>query len=254
VTEAPQTDTFDPAYFEGLADVEGDSFWFRGRNRLILWALGRYFPEARSLLEVGCGTGAVLQAIHTARPEIRLVGGELHREGLEIASRRVPDATLRQLDAVDLPFDGEFDVVCAFDVIEHVDDDRRVLAQLHRATRPGGGLVVTVPQHMWLWSAADELGRHKRRYSRRELEAKIANAGFTRLQTTSFVSLLLPAMALSRLRMRRPAEDVDVLDEFRLPRPVDRAFGALLDLERLAIGRGVSFPVGGSLIAVYKKP
>ena len=72
------------------------------------------------------------------------------------AVSRVPDVQLYQLDGRRLPFEEEFDVVGAFDVLEHVDDDGLVLAQMHQATKPGGGIIVSVPQHPWLWSAVDE--------------------------------------------------------------------------------------------------
>ena len=85
---------FNPEAFEHLATVEDDSFWFRSRNRLIVWALNHYFPAARSMLEIGCGTGYVLTGLREARPEMRLVGGEYFPDALEIASRRLPGVEL----------------------------------------------------------------------------------------------------------------------------------------------------------------
>jgi SAM-dependent methyltransferase len=243
-------DSFDPAHFELLARVEEESFWFRARNRLITWALARDFPEARSLLEVGCGTGYVLRGIAEAAPQLALTGTELHPEGLEIARGRV-DADFRQMDARRIPYEQEFDVVGAFDVIEHIDDDERVLAQMRRAVRPGGGIVLTVPQHRWLWSEFDQLSHHQRRYIRSELVGKVQRASFDVLRVTSFVTLLLPAMALTRMRPRRGSVDLEA--ELARPRPLDAVLDRVMGLELALIRRGVSLPAGGSLLLTARR-
>jgi SAM-dependent methyltransferase len=243
---------YDPALFELLAEVESRSFWFRSRNRLIVSVVRRHFPEARRMLEVGCGSGVVLAALRAALPDLRLVGCDLYPEGLAIARRRVPDVELLELEATALPFDAEFDVVGAFDVIEHVDEDERVLAEIYRSVRPGGGAVLLVPQHPWLWSAHDRLVEHRRRYSRRGLVRKVQNAGFELDLVTSFVSFLLPAMVGARAVrrvLRRPYDPVPDLQPGRL----NGGFERVLDVERRMIEHGVSLPVGGSLLVVARK-
>jgi hypothetical protein len=84
-------------------------------------------------------------------------------------------------------------------VLEHIDDDERVLAELRAALRLGGGAIVTVPQHPRLWSAADDYGRHRRRYIRSELLTKLQRCGLEAVYVTSFMMLLLPLMAASRM-------------------------------------------------------
>jgi SAM-dependent methyltransferase len=243
---------FEAGWFEPLASVEADSFWFRARNRLVLWALEAYFPTARSLLEIGCGTGFVLSAIRATRPELAVTGGDAAVEGLRVARRRLPGVSLLQLDARRLPFECEFDVVGAFDVLEHIEEDEVVLGQMHRATKPGGGAIVLVPQHPWLWSAEDDAG-HKRRYRRRELRAKLEAAGFELVRGTSFVSLLLPLMVASRrLRCGRPGLD-DPVGELRAAQRAGWLLERVLDLERAMIARGARLPAGGSLLAIARK-
>jgi len=243
---------FDPDLFESLAAVEPRSFWFRARNRLIVSALRRHFREARSLLEVGCGSGVVLEALRHELPQLRLVGADLFAEALAVARRRLDDVELVELDARSLPYDDEFDVVGAFDVVEHVDEDEAVLAAIHRAVRRGGGAVVLVPQHRWPWSEYDRVAEHRPRYSRREVVGKITRAGFEGVETTSFVTSLPPAMIVSRVvdRFRDGAYDpVAPLDPGRL----NRVFELMLDGERRLIERGVSLPFGGSLMVVGRK-
>jgi SAM-dependent methyltransferase len=238
--------------FEYLPQLE-ETFWFRERSGLIDWALRKYFPRAKTVFELGCGTGVVLAALHARRPELTLAGGDPFPAGLAVARLRVPDVPLYQLDGRRLPFEEEFDVVGAFDVLEHVEDDNRMLAQMFQAAKPGGGILLSVPQHPWLWSPADDFARHRRRYTSRELIERVEHVGFRVVRKTSFVSLLLPTLALSRLRARS-RNDYDPASEFALPQSVDRLFGAAMRLERRLIRSGLSFPVGSSLLIAAYRP
>jgi SAM-dependent methyltransferase len=242
---------YDPGLFAAVAAVEDASFWFRARNRLILSTLQREFPAAQSLLDAGCGTGFVLAAIRRALPELHLVGTDLFDAGIAVARRRVPDVELVRADICALPYDGEFDVVCALDVLEHVQDDEAALAALARASRPNGGVVLLVPQHPRLWSPADEAARHVRRYTRSELTRKVERAGLAVTRATSFVTTLLPALVvLRRIRRRRP---YDVVGEL-VPPGVNGVLERILGAETRVIARGVSLPVGASLLVVARRP
>jgi SAM-dependent methyltransferase len=243
---------YDASLFETLFALEPTSFWFRGRNKLILWAIDRWFPASRSFLEVGCGTGYVLAEILSSKPDLDAVGGELFPEGLRVARRRLDGVPLAQMDARSMRIEEAFDLVGAFDVLEHIDQDEEALRGMYAALVPGGGLVVTVPQHRWLWSEADSFAGHARRYTRQELTQRMLDAGFELLWTTSFLTFLLPLVSTSRLIARRRSYSLE--REFGLPRWIDRLFERSLDLERAAISRGVSFPVGGSLLAVARRP
>ena len=243
---------YDPGHFAQLFALEDRSFWFRGRSDLINWALDRHFPRAGSLLEVGCGNGYVLDRIHRIHPRWQLVGAELLDEGLDIARRRLsPDVELQRLDAVDMPYSEAFDVVGVFDVIEHIGPDSEALAGIYRALRPGGGVIVTVPQHRWLWSGADAAACHVRRYTRRELRAKLTETGFDVERILSFVSLLLPAMVAARC-VRRKSGDIEA--ELDLSAGLNHALYGIMRLEAGLIRAGINFPAGGSLLAIARKP
>lgn len=240
---------FRSEFFSELAALEAGHFWFQGRNRLIKHALSRYFPQAQSFLEIGCGTGFVLSEVGRSFPALRLSGGEYFAAGLPFAAARVPGAKLYQVDARQIPFVDEFDVIGAFDVLEHIPDDVAALASIAGALRPGGGVIFTVPQHRWLWSATDDYACHERRYSRRELVEKVAAAGLRVEFVTSFVSLLLPVMLLSRLRQG----GCDHLDELRLHPAVNVFCAVLMRLEFGLIRCGLRLPAGGSLLVVARK-
>lgn len=242
---------YDPAHYQELAQLESRHFWFRARNRLIVHALRKHFPAARSFLEIGCGTGVVLQAVSKHFPDLVTSGSDLFVEGLPFAKARLPDANLMQMDATRIPFTGEFDVIGAFDVVEHIEDDRAVLHEIHRALTAGGGAVFTVPQHPWLWSYQDELACHVRRYRRGELEAKLREAGFSVVYSTSFVTLLLPLMAASR--RRTPKAGSDPYHELRIGDTANAALHAALALEFHLLQTGLRLPVGGSRLIVATK-
>ena len=242
---------FASEFFEALPTLEEGHFWFTGRNALIASAVRRYFPEARTFLEVGCGTGQVTGALQRACPALSFTASEAFREGLMAAERKAPDAELVQADVQRLPWEEEFDVVGAFDVLEHIADDAGAIAQIVRAVNPGGGVIVTVPQHPWLWSPLDDYSHHERRYTRAALVTLLAEAGLQAERVTSFVSLLLPVLLASRLMQRR--RPVDPHGEYRISPLANRIGGIAMNVERALIRTGFSFPAGGSLLAIARR-
>jgi len=243
-----------PDAFGQLAVLEEQNFWFRSRNKLIMWAMKRHFPTMQRYLEIGCGTGYVLAGVAQAYPAATLVGSEIFSVGLPYAASRVGRAELVQMDARHIPYVDEFDVIGAFDVLEHIEEDEQVLAAMLRAVRPGGGIALSVPQHPWLWSAADTYACHVRRYKVAELREKVQRAGFKLEFETSFVSLLLPAMLASRLRKQGPQQADDELAELRLPKWLNSTFEVVMAVERKLIQWGVSFRMGGSRLLIATKP
>lgn len=240
---------YEPIYFEKLAAIEEGHFWFNSRLKLVLKVMSRYCPGIESALEVGCGTGQVTAAIAGAYPNAKVTGAELFPQGLAFAQRRSPHIQFLQLDARNMPFRGHFNMIGAFDVIEHIEEDEQVLQQMHQTLKAGGTLVVTVPQHAWLWSGQDELARHERRYSRRELMDKVQAAGFTVRYWTSFMTLLLPILLLKRLFSANTQAD----DELAINPVLNALFGCVMFLERGLIGLGIKLPIGSSLLLVAKR-
>jgi len=139
-------------------------------------------------------------------------------------------------------------VVGCFDVLEHIPQDQEVLASIHAALVPGGGLLLTVPQHPRLWSRHDETARHVRRYTAEGLTRKLAAAGFELVARTSFVTLLLPLMLLSRLRERGPGQGET--EGFAVGGPANAVLHRVMRIERALIAAGLRLPFGGSLLLV----
>jgi SAM-dependent methyltransferase len=245
---------FKAHYFADLARLEVGHFWFGARNRLIIWALGKYCVGLHSFLEIGCGTGHVSSGIAKAYPDTRCYGSEIFTAGLAFAAARNPTIKFMQMDARNIPFIDEFDAIGAFDVLEHIEEDVQVLVQMHNALKPRGLMLLTVPQHAWLWSPVDDYSCHVRRYSAKELHTKVRAAGFEIVRSTSFVSSLLPAMFVSRLAGKlSPKEEFSPTDELRISPLLNYLFRIILGVEVAVIRSGVNFPLGGSRLVVARR-
>lgn len=247
-----------PGSFSDLAAVEDGHFWFDTRRQLLTGLANRYFPSAQDYLEIGCGNGYVLDSIRRSRSWRRLAGTELHPTALRYARQRTGASTeLLQVDARKIPVRANFDLVGAYDVIEHIEEDEVVLAEIRDALRPGGGALITVPQHPWLWSGMDDIAFHKRRYRLGELELKARNAGFDVLRSTSFNMLLMPLTALNRLSeklSRQSGEAACHFDaELKPNRYVNSALKAVLSIEIFGTLHGLTWPVGTSRVVALRR-
>lgn len=245
---------FKSTYFSELARLEEANFWFRSRNKLLMWALEKYYPNFQSLLEIGCGTGYVLSGISKKFPHSTLFGSEIFIAGLGFAAARLPSVKLMQMDARCIPFENEFDVIGAFDVLEHIKEDEEVLAQMRGALKLEGLMLLTVPQHAWLWSRVDEYACHEQRYAAQDLHQKIESAGFRVIRSTSFVTTLLPAMMISRFLQKKVSDEkFDATAELKISSWLNSLFSRMLGAELALIKRGFNLPLGGSRLVIARK-
>lgn len=239
--------------YEAHARLEDDHWWFVGRRHVVTAVLDAYVGTSTQLrcLDVGCGTGGMLPML-AARGDV--TGIEPAELAVESSRKKAPFATVvkgRVPD--DIPNDGSFDLVTAFDVIEHLDDDAKAVAALRGASRPEGHVVVTVPANQWMWSDHDVVNQHRRRYSRASLVRVLQAAGLEVLYTSYFNTLLFPPAAAARLAGRfrhnqSPRSDL----EMHAPSPfVNRALTSMFSFERRLVPRW-RLPFGVSLIAVAK--
>src|SRR5438067_3051164 len=200
-------------------------WWFVARRTAALRFLADYAPrvEPCRILDAGCGTGALLEALR-AEPGRETVGLDFAEAALQFCRERGYDRLVRG-DLTALPFAGaQFHAVTALDVIEHVEDDKAAVGEIARVLRPGGILVATVPAYRFLWSGHDVALHHYRRYSRSEVVALLIGAGLEIEKSTYMLTGLFPIAALQRLlaRLRRGREAAAGLP------PVPRWLNALL--------------------------
>jgi SAM-dependent methyltransferase len=224
-------------------------WWYRGR-RAVLNAVVEGFglPAGATLLDAGCGSGRTLDELARLGTA---VGTELSPLGVEAARSRGYQVTEAPVEAIPQE-DESFDLVTCLDVIEHTDDDVAALTELHRVTRTGGRLIVTVPAHPRLWSRHDEVNGHRRRYSSRSLRTAAVTAGWRIERLTGFnVAYLVPA---AFVRLARRQRDDQAESELHITPPwLDAALVLPLRAEAALVRRGYDLPPGLSLLAVLRK-
>ncbi|MCZ6598774.1 MAG: class I SAM-dependent methyltransferase [Planctomycetota bacterium] len=243
------------AAYEEMHALEDHHWWFRGKRRMVAPLLEQALGggEGKVLLDVGCGTGGNLAFVERRFPGLATCGLDVDAGALRYCRERGPHARLIQGEGGRLPFgDTSLSCVLALDVIEHVDDDRALLAEFRRVLEPGGVLVASVPAYPSLWSEHDEALHHKRRYKHGELQRLLVEAGFVVERSQGFNFLLLPPIALVRWwSSRRPRRvhrgDEPGTDFFELPRPLNALLTGLFAVEEW-ITRVVRVPFGVSLM------
>jgi len=201
----------DAAYYETLNGVQGRHWWYAARRRILSRVLQRVHDEgvpAGTLYDLGCGVGANLPVLEQFGPTVGIDGSA---EAVEFCRERghgnVQVGDLNSLSGI---ADGSARVVMLADVIEHLDDERPCLASAARALAPGGALIVTVPAYMFLWSPADDINHHRRRYTAGQLRDVIAPL-FEIEHLTYFNTLLFGLVLGGRLAekiMQRPGDDM----------------------------------------------
>ena len=252
VEEVKISGSFDPALFARLAKLEDRHYWFRARNEIVAAVMRRHSVAAHRrarILEIGCGNGNVLSYLSRTL-EQDVWGADLFVEALGYCYERA-HLPVVQLDAHSLPFEGTLDAVCLFDVLEHLPADMEVLAEIHRALRPGGKVILTVPAYQKLWSYFDEFSHHQRRYHRAQLCRKMEAVGFTVEMCSYYMMGLLPLVIAGRKFQSWRHSDIDEMAEadLRVIPIVNELLYLICSAEKWLVSR-TGLPVGASIIAV----
>ena len=233
--------------YQQMAELDDRHWWYRARRRIIADLIRREVrpPANARILELGCGTGH----------NLAMLGGFGNVDGLELddearamseqrLGRAIMSSPLPEL--ADVP-DRHYDLVGAFDVIEHIDDDRAALASIATKLKPGGKFVMTVPAHQWMWSAHDIVNHHKRRYSKRSLRRLIEGSPLQIEKLGFFNSLLFPLAVAERASSKLRGKDNG--DVKLPPAPLNVVLEKIFEAERYLVGR-LPLPPGLSLFAV----
>ena len=241
------------AEYRRMYEAEEAQWWYAGQraiaSALLAPALGPPRSGDRRLLDAGCGTGFNLLALSRLG---RATGIDLAGEAVAFCRERGVRALRASLLALPFP-DASFDVATSFDVIYHawVSDDRAAVAEMARVVRPGGVLLVRVPALRLLWGAHDAEVQSRHRYTRGELVALLEGCGL-RVERASYCNSLLFPLLLARRTLDRllgrEGSDVGFL-----PPPLEWAFKRALLVEAALVRRGLSFPVGASVVALARK-
>ena len=186
----------DDRYYTEYYKFEREHWWFLARRNILasqMARLARALPAGARILNVGAASGATSEMLARFGDVV-----SVEYEGECCAFARRFGWVYVNASVTDLPFsDATFDLVCAFDVIEHVDDDDRAVREMMRVCKAGGFISVTVPAFRFLWSHHDVVNHHKRRYRLGELERLFRSTGRI-LFASYFNSLLFFPIAAAR--------------------------------------------------------
>lgn len=234
--------------YDELGRLEDTHWWFVGRRTIIQDVLTRLAPARKArILEIGSGTGGNLGML-SAFGSVCAV--ETNDQARALSTQRATGADIRAGHCpTAMPFPGErFDLICLFDVLEHIKDDLGALRMLHSIAAPGGKVVITVPAFARLWSTHDEVHHHQRRYHLGELRQLASQAGWSVHFATYFNFFLFPVIAVARLFMRTPATREST--HLREPAPLfNRLLAKLFGAERYLLRR-MRLPLGVSILLV----
>ena len=225
---------------------EPEYWWYRARTELLEAALGGFLGSPGRLLDVGSADG----------PSVAWMQGDHERFEIDLDPRGLTPGTGVRASALALPFAaGTFDVVGAFDVIEHCEPEAQALAELARVLAPGGRLLASVPAYQWAWSDHDVRAGHYRRYTRPRLVAAVEAAGLTVRRSTYAFAGVFPLFAAERvarrLRRRRGGDGEQGLPQ--VSPTLDRVLTGVSSAEARALRRR-DLPFGSSVFLAAEKP
>lgn len=233
--------------------LENFDWWFVGRRKIISNILSEFYSNGKfRVLEVGCGTGGNIAMLERYGDVIAV---EKNINAIKYA-REKARALIYQGSLPDkMPLNiGKFDLICLFDVLEHVEDDVGSVKYLYRQINPGGRLVVTVPSYQFLFGPHDISLHHKRRYSTSSLMKVMSEAGFSEKKITHFNSVLFPPILIIRLfeKIRKKSPLALVKEREFKNTWLNSLFLSILYFESILLKK-IKFPFGLSIIAVYGK-
>lgn len=244
----------EPFLYREACDVESSHWWFRVRREILAALIAKHVPPKSRLLDIGCGTGYIAEALRNTY-EVDLM--DASPEAVRICRQKGFSPAVASVQ--EIPFaDNTFHLVCCFDVLYHRLSQPVALAfrEIHRVLREDGCLILTEPAFSWLRGDGDILDHGDRRFTRSELEALLAQAGFRVAQAGYFNTFLFLPILMARFyqflaRCFRKAYRPMV--EFKkLPAAFDRVLAGVFRLEkRIVLGKG--FPFGVSVLCIAKK-
>jgi SAM-dependent methyltransferase len=227
-----------------------DYWWYRARAETLETVLSDHVGEPRRLLDVGSADG----------PSVNWLRGHGKQVALDVDPRGLGPGGVCG-SALQLPFGDEvFDVVAAFDVIEHCDPEVQAIGEVYRVLTPGGRFLVSVPAYQWAWTQFDDHNHHFRRYTRRRAVRALKQVGFTVDRATYMFGATFPLFAAQRLvtRMKErgrkselAAGEVPALP--KVSKGAERVLMGLSSLDRRILGRR-NLPFGSSVVVVARKP
>ena len=226
-----------------IANAEKNHFWSKSRRSLIRQVFNKFISKDEKIIEIGAGTGSIAQMLSSNDYDLSI--GEIHPNGIEYAlENNINNLEIYQFNIMNNPFKNHFDTVGLFDVLEHIEDDRLAIQNIHNMLTTNGKVVLTVPAHMWLWCEEDEVSNHFKRYELDDLKQLLVDNGFSITYATNFFISIIP---LLYLRTQSKSSD-----EIKINPVINFILLLISNIENKAL-KFLSSKVGGSIIIVAEK-
>jgi len=232
-------------------ELQNSHWWFQGRRRLLKSLLSRKGIQKNCpLVDIGCGVGSNLGFLQSLG--FIAIGMDSEIYSLSLAKRRLTAIPLINGDLLRLPFKtNSVELIIATDILEHLQDDIRGIKEIHRVLKQEGKVVLTVPAFKFLWGIQDDVGKHQRRYSKKQLREKMEKEGFKILRFSYFNFFLFFPILLSRRFIHLFGLRID--SENRINFPLINFFlRGIFSLESSML-KYFSFPFGVSIYCVAEK-
>jgi ubiquinone/menaquinone biosynthesis C-methylase UbiE len=233
-----------------MAARESTYWWHIGRLRIVDEQLSKISSNKRlKILNIGCGTGGTVTVLER-HGEVTNV--DVSREAIKFLKAKGHDGIL--VNGAKLPFrDGQFDLVVAMDVLEHIEYDQESLAEWRRVLQDKGNVLITVPAYSWLWSGHDISLHHWRRYTKSKLVWDLKKVSMRPVKSTYAISFSLPLVAGFRMLNKLIGKEIDDESSYvDLPAPINSLFTALLTIESRWL-KTFSLPAGTTVIGIFRK-
>lgn len=246
----------DKIYYEEYFDLERNHWWFRARKEIINSLLKKNVAgNNNQVLNVGAATGETSTWLSSYG---KVTSVEYEKECCDFVKQKL-NLDFIPASVTELPFaENKFELVTAFDVIEHVEDHHMAIAEMTRVCKPGGVIAITVPAFEFLWSKHDDINHHQRRYRMQELEKLFEKHRGKIIFKSYFNSILFLPVALTRILanifpfiVNRKGSGSDF--SYSGGRVSSFLFFRLMKSEKFWLVRGFSFPAGISLILLFRK-
>lgn len=225
-----------------------ENFWFRAKTDLINVLMKKACKNRNRLriLNIGAGTGDDLEVLNKFGKNYVI---DIDKDALSVIDDKSCEER-KIADACNLPYDDNFfDVAVSFDVFEHIKNDQKAISEVYRVLKENGVLIFTVPAFQFLFSSHDKALHHQRRYSKENIKTLLFQ--FNNIKIFFWNSLLFVSMATMRLLKRKSKPRVDLMD---LPPWLNTLFFNLLKIDNFLIKRGISMPIGLSIVGFgYKQ-
>ena len=239
--------------YQKMYELEEKYWWHVGRQDIIFSQIEKLLDSKNKsvdILDVGCGTGINFKILNRFG---KVTGIDNSQLAINFCQKRGIKDVLKG-EAEKLPLtDNSYDLVCAFDLIEHMDDDKKALREFYRVCKPSGYVFILAPAYQFLWSEHDEALHHKRRYTLSDLHRKLSLAGFILHKRSYLITFLfLPILIFRFSKSLTNNKKGSKTSYFLLPPPVNAFFIWLLKVESLLL-RKINFPFGASVLTIGQK-